>query len=143
MDMTLARDLYISNFMSQMSIVNGYINEHTNYDTNTVQSFYFAKEGDFDIKFKQYTDKIETADSILASLEHDGTEYGKALAIAKWMVSNVEYDDDYNLCHDAYGALVAHKAVCDGYASAYDLLCKRAELETIYITGATTNARHT
>lgn len=147
-DMILARNLYISNFKSQMSIVNGYISESLNNDKRTVYSLYFAKGGAFDIKFKNYTDVIEAADSILASLEHDGTEYGKAFAIAKWFVDNIEYDHNYldinndNLCYDAYGALIAHKAVCDGYASAYDLLCKRVGLETIYITGETTEGRH-
>ena len=36
--------------------------------------------------------------------------------------------------NSAYTTLIHKKAVCDGYAKAFDFLCKKAGLESIYVT---------
>ena len=38
-------------------------------------------------------------------------------------------------CYSAYGSLVNHKSVCEGYAEAFKLLCDKAEIECILVTG--------
>lgn len=48
------------------------------------------------------------ADEILLSLEHDGTEYGKALSIAKWVADNVNYVEG---TRTVYKAIIERKAV--------------------------------
>lgn len=80
-----------------------------------------------------------SAEQILSSLKHDGTDYGKAYSIAKWLVDNVDYayDHDERQSEDfssAYSAIVNKYTICDGYARAFDFLCKKAGLETIYVT---------
>ena len=67
----------------------------------------------------------------------------KEIAIIKYLVENVDYDfDEYNKTihrlnnsYKAYGALVNKKAVCSGYAKAFDLLAKKCGLTTNIITG--------
>ena len=88
---------------------------------------------------REYPALCEAADSILGSLTYDGTDSGKAFAIAQWLVDNVVYPSDYKVRSSdtwlisAEGPILRKEAVCDGYAKAYDFLCKRAGLETIYV----------
>lgn len=98
--------------------------------------------------YQRYLEVESACEDILSSLDHDGTEYGKAFAIARWLVENVVYPQDWQEragddLNTAYGALVNNEAVCDGLAKAYDFLCKKAGLETIYVTSSSTSADST
>ena len=55
--------------------------------------------------------------------------------INDYLVSHCEYDPDAEMCHSAYGALVGGKAVCDGYAHAFQLLCNKAGIACSVIEG--------
>ena len=52
-------------------------------------------------------------------------------AINKWICANTKYDrkhgldksSKYEYLHNAYGVFIKKKAVCDGYASAFKVLC--------------------
>lgn len=87
-----------------------------------------------------YPELCKAADGILNDLTYDGTESGKAFAIAKWFVDNVISPSDYkdrssdSWLVSAAGPILKKEAVCDGYSKAYDFLCKKAGLETIYVT---------
>ena len=66
------------------------------------------------------------------------TDYEKELAIYEYILTHCTYgfleentDDSYNV----YGALLKGKAVCNGYAQAFMLLCSCAGLETRMIYG--------
>lgn len=97
---------------------------------------------------KYYLEKRVDQVDALTALKHDGTDIGKAYAIAKWMADNVMYDFDYKEADSekrrkvstAYGALVEHEAICGGYSAGYDLLCKRAGLDTVWISGDSTES---
>ncbi len=87
---------------------------------------------------KEYEIIDSMANEILSSLKYDGTEYGKALVIAEWLTDNVSYAEEVeNILtadiNSAYTALTKGEARCGGYAQAYDFLCKKAGLETIYV----------
>lgn len=47
------------------------------------------------------------------------------------------YAPDAPHAHDAYGALILHRAVCDGYAEGFSLLMQSAEIPCIVIRGET------
>ena len=76
------------------------------------------------------------------------SDFEKEIQIIKYLVATVTYDTDvYNNeflgltdTYKAYGALVNHKAVCSGYAKAFDLLCKYSGLSTTVVTGTATNS---
>ncbi len=106
------------------------------YETELINNTYLS-----------YKELSEETEKILSALEHDGTEYGKAYSIAKWIVDNVTYTYDANArdtttFDTAYSAIINQEAICTGYASGFDYLCKRAGLEVIYITGYTGNIGH-
>ena len=61
----------------------------------------------------------------------------KALVLHDWVVQNVEYDETQRASrriYSAYGALVEHLAVCEGYARAYQLLLKRCGIDCVFVT---------
>lgn len=54
------------------------------------------------------------------------TQYEKAEAICYWIAENVEYKDELGMSieHTGYSAIVKGKAVCSGYTSLYNLMCR-------------------
>ena len=53
-----------------------------------------------------------------------------------------DYTETGENIHSAYGALFAGQAVCDGYAEAFLLLCKCAEIPCIFVTGTAAGQAH-
>lgn len=99
--------------------------------------------------FEQYLYCVDESQRILASLTYDGSDYGKALAIAKWITDNVKYSYDYEEREAAgddvrsvYAALKNREVVCEGYARLFDHMCKLSGLRTIYVRGDTYNGPH-
>ena len=76
------------------------------------------------------------------------TDLEKEIQIIKYLVANVTYDveelaSDSHFINDsykAYGALVNRKAVCSGYAKAFDLMAKMCGLSTTVVTGEAINS---
>ncbi|MBE6548441.1 MAG: hypothetical protein E7667_06175 [Ruminococcaceae bacterium] len=64
----------------------------------------------------------------------DGDNYAKALYLHDAVASHTEYVET-GLHQSAYGALVSGKAICAGYASAYQLLLQRAGICAWTVTG--------
>lgn len=90
-------------------------------------------------EYAKFLEIDQKAEEILSSLEHDGTDYGKAHSIARWMVDHIAYAYDHegnpaSQHNTAYIALTKNEAVCDGYAKAFDFLCKKAGLESVYVS---------
>ena len=66
------------------------------------------------------------------------TAFDKELALHDYIVNNCQYgffNDGSEWEYSAYGALVEGKAVCSGYAAAFDLLLKCAGLESRFVVG--------
>ena len=64
--------------------------------------------------------------------------FDKELALHDYIVNNCRYgffNDGSEWEYSAYGALVEGKAVCSGYAAAFDLLLKCAGLESRFVVG--------
>ena len=68
----------------------------------------------------------------------NGSDYEKALYLHDYVGKKVEYvmTGDHQT---AYGALVGGKAVCAGYARAYQLLLNKAGIDAWYVTGRSVN----
>ncbi len=91
-------------------------------------------------------------DEITAEAEKLSTDYEKALYVHDWIVRNCDYDtntyyyitadedaDIKNYSPTAYGCLVEHKAICQGYAKAYQLLLTKLGIECGFVFGTATN----
>lgn len=71
------------------------------------------------------------------------TDFEKVFFINGYLASHIEYSEDATHGgHSAYAALFDHKAVCQGYALAADLLLRESGLQTKYITGKVKGENH-
>jgi len=86
--------------------------------------------------------------AVVSSMGENWSELDKALYLANWLHNWAEYDyDAYNYsqgksdkypissnrAHDEVGAIVYRKAVCEGFAKAYELLMNKAGLFCIVV----------
>lgn len=78
------------------------------------------------------------ADGILAGVNPGMTDYEKSLYLHDKVAEAVEYTGGSN-AHNAYGALVEHKAVCDGYTEAYGYLLQRCGIQSFVAHGSSDN----
>jgi transglutaminase/protease-like cytokinesis protein 3 len=68
------------------------------------------------------TDKA--AKAFLATLDEDDGTLQKVMDIHDYIIKSCDYDLDYSLGYTAYGALVGGKALCEGYAYAFNYICE-------------------
>ena len=80
----------------------------------------------------------QKAEEILSGIEDSMSDYEKELYIHDTLAGMIEYTEGTN-AHNAYGALVEGKAVCEGYAESFQYLLHRAGIRSFIITGSSIN----
>ncbi len=66
-------------------------------------------------------------------------EYDREKRLHDRVAETVVYDSSAAHVHSAYGALVQGKAVCEGYAKAFQVVLRRAGIQSFLITGSSVN----
>lgn len=90
-------------------------------------SFYSETE---EYTYSELCENAQKAKSIAERIASENEFYGetdrqKAEAIYEYVKENIEYDFDFApSSYTAYGALTTGKAVCQGYAGVFNLLCR-------------------
>ena len=87
-----------------------------------------------DAKARFNTAAAELLNGITSSM----SEYDREKELHDRLAARVSYVDSGN-AHNAYGALAEGKAVCEGYAKAYQYLLQRAGLQSFIVTGSSKN----
>lgn len=103
---------------------------------------------DYDIEFlKAFHSEVEAkSDEILsglfANLPEPVGDREKIKAIHDYLILNCEYDYSNYIAntipfesYTAHGALIEQRAVCQGYCSAFNLLCRKSGIRSAIITG--------
>ncbi|MBR6514069.1 MAG: hypothetical protein IKT46_04460 [Clostridia bacterium] len=139
-DFMLAYDIICANFPSADQLIGAISGKDSMGTQQYYDSIVMVVDDNYNEYIDRYNEAIAEADKILKTIEHNNTEYSKALAIAKWICDNIPYAHDYtervgDELNNVYTALVKREAVCGGLSTVYDLLCKKAGLETIYVRG--------
>ncbi len=87
-----------------------------------------------------------TVNNIVTQAGVYSSEYEKAMYVHDEIVKKCEYDEETyyggtadGLVYTSYGCLVGNRAVCSGYAKAYQLILNRLGIECGYITGEATS----
>lgn len=84
----------------------------------------------------------EEVEEILQNAKIYNTEYQKEKYFNDYICENTEYDKEAPLGHTVFGALVSGKALCEGYAKAFKLLCNKADIECDLIVGEAEDVGH-
>lgn len=106
---------------------------------------YYEGDGSLGVELN-YTAEGETLSNDKAALEaavekaalgapDNASDYEVELYLNDYLSENCEYDAQADNKHSAYGALTAGRAVCDGYAHAFQLLCKRLGIACTVVEG--------
>jgi hypothetical protein len=124
-------------------------------DANNILTVNYSYESEHK-KFLQdaVKDKVE---EIAGEILKPGMSYiEREIAINNYLVSSIEYDneaadqiikygkvdEEYYDSFNAYGALIEGIAVCEGYSEAFKLLCDRAGIDCIIVTGELDGVGH-
>lgn len=73
---------------------------------------------------------------IFSSFGPDTSDYEKLLRFHDELVLGCTFREGEKYSNTVYGALVAGQAQCEGYALAYEYLCRRAGIECFTVTGS-------
>lgn len=92
---------------------------------------------DTGVDWQEAADAFEEAlASAVEGAPFAATDYEMELYLHDWLTDRCKYVDDAELLrHTAYGALVQGEAVCDGYARAFQLLCRQMGIEATVVEG--------
>ncbi len=109
----------------------------------TLISFEHYKGVDEERIGKMREDFQTESEKILELVPKDADDYEKALFIHDYLVKNTSYEIRYEtlpnarkqLVYNAYGCIVNHRAVCQGYAQAFKYLMDRLGIESGVVTG--------
>ncbi len=85
---------------------------------------------------------LAAADAILKGLPSGGSNFDKELYLHDALITKVTYDINTVSEQNAYGALIDGRAVCAGYAFAFQYLLMRARIESFYVTGTSHKENH-
>ena len=91
---------------------------------------------------KLYDETVRVLDMVI---KPNMSDYEKELAIHDYLVSNCEYgfvETSKEYAYSSYGALVQHKAVCNGYTEAMALLLSCVDVENDIMTGKSEGELH-
>ena len=80
----------------------------------------------------------QAVNAYLAGITSDMSEFKIEKELHDRMAASISYEETDN-AHNAYGALVEGKAVCEGYAEAYQFLLQCAGLQSFIVTGSSMN----
>mgnify|MGYP002625270094 CR=1 FL=1 len=75
------------------------------------------------------------------AVRSNGNLYEQIVYLHDYMVQHTEYRESVH-CHDAYGCLVEGRAVCAGYAAAFQLLMQKLAVECGRVHGGSATKKH-
>ena len=72
---------------------------------------------------------------ILSNIDISMNEFDRELEIHDMLAEMIEYDLDATYAHKAYGAILDGRAVCEGYARAFQYLLYKAGIQSMVVSG--------
>lgn len=84
---------------------------------------------------EQYAALLKKADSIVAGAADSMSDYEKIIYLHDQLINSCEYDKNAANPSGAYGALCDGRAVCEGYAKAFELLCGLSGIDCLPVIG--------
>ncbi len=123
------------------------VNSTSDSDTCHV-SFYPLNDLTPEELMEMHDELEKAADAIIAEIPEDSDDQEKILFVHDYIVNNTDYDfegaraKERGLYHTAYGCLVDRKAVCLGYAEAFQYIMNKLGIESGVCTGEADSQSH-
>lgn len=109
----------------------GYLNSENTEIITKIYMYCYADREETALAKQKYD---SAADKLIAGITPDMPEFERELILHDRLAGHIAYEDgDY--VHDAYGALVNGKAVCEGYAKAFQYLLQKVGIQSFMATG--------
>lgn len=138
--------------VDERSVIRGVLDEHPDLYFVSGQYSYYSKNGIITkilFSYNDYYDKVAFKRAEKAALRLVNpmmSDLEKAIVLHDYLVTSCEYDlDNYNAgtipakSYTAYGALVDHVAVCNGYALAYKYLLNQLGIDCYMVSSSSMN----
>ena len=77
----------------------------------------------------------EVVNKVKEEVPDNADDYEVELYLNDYLAEHCVYDTDSDNKHNAYGALVQGRAVCDGYSHAFQLLCHNFGIDCMVVEG--------
>lgn len=110
--------------------------EYASYSHGLEVSLSFTFE---DEALSEAKEEVEKAvQDIIRGAPDNATDYEMEIYLNEWIIYHCSYDKEAPQRHNVYGSLIQGRAVCDGYAKAFQLLCQRMGIDCVTIEGTAT-----
>lgn len=114
---------------------------------------FYIENNNYKEGLKKYREINKKLDKIIDELIlEDMTDFGKYKVLHDWLIRNITYDEDYVNSYDTLKlnsnghhllmGLIENKGICYTYSRLYEILCKKANLQCIIVTGEANNDNH-
>lgn len=125
-------DAYLRDHVEHFWIGSTYNYTYNSESVQTVKPSYIMSGEELELAKVAF---VEAADAILSQIDTSDGEYERELAIHDILAAKVSYVKGAPNAHNAYGAIVQGKAVCEGYAEALQYLLLRAGIRSFIMLG--------
>ncbi|MGN1014485.1 MAG: transglutaminase domain-containing protein [Butyricicoccus sp.] len=110
------------------------------YINNSQTESYLAKPFTSEQKVKRAEQRLKAVRKQVVQ-QATGDDYTDICMVHDYLVDNVEYDSSHpDTCYSAYGALVKNRAVCQGYAKAFQYLMDALDIPCILVSGTASDS---
>ena len=124
-------DAYRRDYVQHFWIANEYNWSFTSKTVTDVSIYYTMDE----LEVNEAKNELEAVvASILEGIDPSMSDWDIELYFHDYLCSTVDYTEAPN-CYNAYGALIERKAVCEGYAEAFQLLLARVGIPVFTAIG--------
>ncbi len=111
------------------------------FKKNGIENGYGFYAFELENNFEEFEDAIEL---LCIRADKGETVYEKQKILHDELCKRVTYSEESDdpTVYSAYGALVNGRALCEGYARAFQLLCKRLNIENVLVSGTSKGIGH-
>ncbi len=134
-EIEMVMDAYRRDYAHHFWLGNGYQIYSNATSVVSIKPTYIMTGDDLDTAKTIFEQKVT---NILSGITSSMSEYEKELYLHDKLAEMITYEEGTN-AHNAYGALVEGKAVCEGYAEALQYLLQRAGIQSFLAIGASIN----
>ena len=108
------------------------INVDKNGNVTNLRLNYSMTKDEAKIKKAMLDQKL---DDIMSGVNEGWSDYKKVLYFHDTIIDSCQYSESGSAPHSAYGCLIEGMAVCEGYTKAMQLLCARADIDCVCVSG--------